>query len=312
MDPPDRISKEASRRLRTRRLALGRQQRPGSDGELAAHGILAADSVGAPGHSLAAWLADRFNQNFDDYDRAIDSVYNLQRTGGSQYHHLLDGQHDVWGAFRAVQDVRADDAFAEELGQALEHIARDTTSVSGVNPFFSLTPDQFDQIGSMAAEIGVSKPFLADALTLNGPELLGGSAALVSAILMGRAPSPDRLSRFSGGCLLSAAAAANPLLLPIAAAGMAYAVVQTEDHRTIFVQSGQGAIVSGTALLVSTLVGGPTWLGCAAGFMAAIAVSGAMAQPAEALENARSLLNSATRVMQQVAPSLRQLAPQHV
>ena len=34
-------------------------------------------------HSLAQWLAGRYNQNFDEYDKAIDSVYNQTHIGGS-------------------------------------------------------------------------------------------------------------------------------------------------------------------------------------------------------------------------------------
>src|SRR5439155_9642470 len=134
-----------------------------------------------------------------DYDRAIDRLYNLSHVGGSHYHHLLDGQHTVWGAFHAVQHVHVDDGWLTHMGHALEHLARDTMSVAGINPFFSLSPAHFDGLAVAVAHLGISKPFLADALTENGPELLGGSVALVSALLMARRAAPERLSRFSGG-----------------------------------------------------------------------------------------------------------------
>ena len=74
-------------------------------GGVITQGALAADS----GHSLAQWLASEFNHSFDAYDKAIDAAYNSTRVGGSWYHHIVDGQHDILGAFRAVQDVSADD-----------------------------------------------------------------------------------------------------------------------------------------------------------------------------------------------------------
>lgn len=121
-------------------------------------------------HPLAQWLAIEFNHNFNEYDRAIDSVYNSIHIGGSQYHHILDGQHSFLGALHAAHNANIDDSFLRELVGASEHLLRDTASISGINPFFSLTPDQFNHLSDLTQQIGVSKPFLADALTVNGPE----------------------------------------------------------------------------------------------------------------------------------------------
>lgn len=307
MATDDKLSPEASRSLRRRRLGLS-----GSDGLVARstlplEGLLAADGIAEPGHRLAAWLADTFNHNFDNYDRAIDGIFNAGRGGSPAFHHLLDGQHSVWGAFNAVRDVAADDSWVAEMGQALEHLARDTASISGINPFFSLSADQFDRLGNLAADLGISKTFLADALTVNGPELLGGSVALVGALLMRGSAQPERLSRFGGGCLLSASLSANPLLMPIAAATMAYACVQAPDRKAVLIEGGKGALVSGTTVLVSSLVGGPAWLGCAAAFMAGVAVSKALDDPAAALGRARAVVSPAMKVFREVAPTLRTL-----
>jgi hypothetical protein len=176
--------------------------------------------AGEQGHTLAQWLAEKFNHNFDAYDSAIDSIYNQAHIGGSVYHHLIDGQHSIWGAFKAIQDANLDDSWAQSLGHAAEHLIRDTASVSGINPFLTLTPHQFDQIGSLVSHIGITKEYLADALTVNGPELLGGSIALVSAIILGKRAEFDRLSYISGGCLISSLVSANPMLMPIAAGSM--------------------------------------------------------------------------------------------
>ncbi|MCJ7987948.1 hypothetical protein MUB16_35450 [Priestia sp. OVL9] len=137
-------------------------------------------------HSLSQWMAHKFNQNFDQYDRAIDAVYNDTHIGGSRLHHLLDGQHDILGAFKAVQNVKADDSFVTEFLQAGEHLLRDTSSVSGINPFVSFTQDQFNQIAEIAKNFGISKLFLSDALTVNGSELLGGTVAILSTLLLGK------------------------------------------------------------------------------------------------------------------------------
>ncbi len=267
---------------------------------LGAQGILA----GTPGYDLAKWMANEFNHNFDEYDSAIDSVYNLTREGGSKFHHIIDGQHDIWGAFKAVQNVKIDDGWARELGQSTEHLLRDTASISGINPFFSLTKDQFDKLGSMVSEIGIPKEYLADALTINGPELLGGSIALVSSIIMGAKPDPDRLSRFSGGCLISALASANPMLMPIAVGSMVYAIHKSENKKEVMIQVGKGSLVSGSAMLVSSLVGGPMWLGCVAGFMAALAVSNGVENLEKAFQKSKELIEPAVNISKSVTAKL--------
>lgn len=259
---------------------------------------------GQKGHELAQWLAENFNKNFDAYDSAVDSVYNQTHIGGSAFHHLLDGQHSIWGAFKAVQDVKIDDSWASELGQATEHLIRDTASVAGVNPFFTLSPEQFHNIGSLVSNIGVSREYLADALTINGSELLGGSVALVASIVMGKKAEPERLSYFSGGCLLSSLVSANPMLMPIAAGSMAYAIYKSKNKKEILVQAGKGSIVSGSALLVSSLLGGPAWLGCVAGFLTAVAVTKVIAKPDKALEYTQKLIEPAKHIFKQVSYNL--------
>lgn len=260
---------------------------------------------GEQGHELAQWLAGTFNKNFDAYDSAVDAIYNQTHVGSSAYHHIVDGQHSVWGAFKAVQDVKVDDSWATELGQASEHLVRDVASVSGVNPFFTLSPEQFNNIGSLLNDnLGITKAFLADALTINGPELLGGSIALIASIMMGRKADPSRLSYFSGGCLLSSLISANPMLMPIAAGSMAYAIYKAENKKQILLTAGKGSIVSGSALLVSSLVGGPAWIGCVAGLMTGIAVVKAIENPEKAFAYTQKLVEPARNIFKQVSYKL--------
>ncbi len=258
-------------------------------------------------HQLAKWLAEHFNKNFDAYDSAVDHIYNETHLGGPVFHHILDGQHSVWEAFKAVQDVKIDDSWASELGQATEHLVRDTASISGINPFFVLSPEQFDKLGSLVSGIGVTREFLADALTINGPELLGGSIALIGSIIIGKKADPARLSYFSSGCLLSSLVSLNPMLMPIAAGSMAYALYKGKNKKEILVQAGKGSIVSGSALLVSSLVGGPAWLGCVAGLLTAVAVAKAIEKPDKAFAYTKKLIEPARYVFKQVAYNLDSL-----
>lgn len=252
-------------------------------------------------HSLAQWLAHKYNHNFDEYDKAIDAVYNQTHIGGSAYHHLLDGQHSFLGAFNAVSGVHADDSFVQEISQAGEHLLRDTMSVGGINPFLSFSTEQFNHLTNLASQIGISKPFLADALTINGPELMGGTIALVASLILGKNADPSKLSALSGAYLTSAFVSANPLLLPIAAGGLVHACVKADDKRQVIVQAGKGAFVSGSAILVGHIIGGPIWIGCTVTIGTAIAVRYGIDNPDKAFKRMTKLVDSATGVMRKVS-----------
>lgn len=268
--------------------------------------LIGTDSALVTGsHPLAKWMAENFNHNFDNYDRAVDSIYNSTHVGGSNYHHILDGQHSVWGAFEAVQDVKVDDSFVTEFLQAGEHLLRDVASISGINPLFSFTLEQWEQLAGVAQQMGISKPFLADALTVNAPELLGGTIGLLSAIMVGKRHDPSCVSRLSGAYLLSSIASGNPVLFPIAAGSLVYSLVKSEDKKEALIQGGKGAIVSGGALLVGSLVGGPVWFGCIASLTAAISLNYAIESPEKTLGRVKELINPTASILRKVSLSLR-------
>ncbi len=258
-----------------------------------------------PGYRLDQWLAATFNHNFDEYDRAIDAVYNTTHIGGSHLHHLLDGQHSLLGALAAVKDVAGDDAFANELMQASEHLLRDTASVSGTNILYSIEPETFDQVASLGADTGISKSYLADAMTVNGSELLGGALGLAAAIVVARRGRPEELSRLGGAMLVSSFASANPALLGIASVSTAYALCKTEGKRECVVHAGKGAMVSGSVILVTNLMGGPIWWGCLLGLGTAVMVGKALENPAKTYARMKELLEPAQHIIKTAYQTMR-------
>ncbi|MGE7602982.1 hypothetical protein ACQKL5_10785 [Peribacillus sp. NPDC097675] len=255
-------------------------------------------------HSLAEWAAKTFNHNFDEYDQAIDAVYNNIHIGGSSYHHLLDGQHSILGAFQAVKDVKTDDSFVTEFLQAGEHLLRDGASVSGVNPFFSLSPNQFEELATIVQPLGISKPFLVDALTINAPELLGGIMALLSTIILGKKADPSLISKLSGAYVVSSMASANPMLFPIAAGGLVFSIAKSESKKEALIKAGKGSLVSGGSLLIGGLVGGPVWMGCIASIGAAIALNYAIENPEKTIYRMQGLIKPTTTILRKASLSL--------
>lgn len=273
-------------------------------------GLIAA-LASDPGYRLDRWLAATFNHNFDAYDKAIDAVYNATRVGGSQYHHLVDGQHSIWGALGAVKDVSADDSFAHELVQAGEHLLRDTASVSGTNVLYNVTPEQFSQVAQVAAQAGIPKTYLADAMTVNGSELLGGAIGLAAAVVVARRGRPEDLSRLGGAMLVSSFASANPVLLGVAGASVAYALYKGEARRECVVQAGKGALVSGLVIATTSIVGGPLWWGCLVGVGTAILVGRMLDDPAKTYARMKKLVTPAQRIIRAAYKAVR-LEEQHV
>lgn len=261
-------------------------------------------TLNAASSSLAKWMAETFNHNFDAYDAAIDSIYSSTRIGGSSYHHILDGQHDILGAFRAVKDVSYDDSFVKEILEASEHLLRDTASISGINPLFSLTSNQFDKLADMCATMGISKPYLADALTINGPELIGGSLALLSTLIIAKDKDPTKLSSLSGAYLVSSLASANPVMLPLAAGGLVYSIREAEDKKEVLIKAGKGSLVSGASLITSGLIGGPVWLGCIVAVSTAVTMNYAISNPVLAFEKAKTIVKPAGYILRKVSINL--------
>jgi len=298
------MTNESKRRIRD--FELGRKSKTRKSTLTSSLLVGDVSLAGSAAEPLSSWLADTFNHNFDLYDKAVDAAYNATHIGGSKLHHIVDGQHSILGAFRAVQDVSPDDSWTTELYQAGEHLLRDTMSKSGANPLFSMDIDTYHAVADVVAKVGISRTYFADALTVNGPELFGGSIALVGSLIMAKKADPSNLSLLGGSYVMSAAVSANPLLITVAAGSLAYAAMKSGDYKGVAVQAGKGAFASGSALLVSSLVGGPL-LGCVAGAMTAIAVKQGMDNPQKAWERTQALMQPAKSTFDQVSRQLRKM-----
>ena len=225
--------------------------------------------------TIAGWTADRFNINSNIYDSAIDAVYNETRVGGASLHHLVDGQHSLWGAFRAARDASPDDSIWEEMGGALEHLARDTCSKSGINPFFSLKPETYHRLADgLQDTLGVSRGWVADALTFNAPEVLGAGIGVIPLALGWNRLGTERFAELTTSMTLAATISANPLLgaLSLVAAVKTAKTAGQEPRALLKTLRGlaRGATTTGVTLAVSRAVGGPVLLGVAAGIGAGL------------------------------------------
>jgi hypothetical protein len=120
-------------------------------------------------HKMSVSLANRLNINSSREDLAVDFNYNMTRTGGSGLHHNLDGSHTFAGAMQAIRTHCPDTAESEVWIRALEHLGRDFTTPSGINPF--LDPTDFRTVKAYLGDLGLGSQLSNDFLNLNAAEL---------------------------------------------------------------------------------------------------------------------------------------------
>lgn len=232
-------------------------------GNEAAQGLLG----GEVGHSFSHHLASVYNTHLNKYDQVIDSVYNSGQGGSAAYHHIIDGNHSLWGAIESLQKSNPHDSLFKDVLEASDHLLRDLTTPSGINPLFQLTPETFNTMANTLKPLGITKMYLADILTINAVELLGSGIALGGMILGRKSMGMKKMSELTGAMVLSSIASANVPLLAIAGIGLY--MCNKDYNKVSLIHMGKGALITGCVMGVSSLITVP-WLGVVAGLGTAI------------------------------------------
>ena len=220
-------------------------------------GLLADPVLGsASGHGLAQRLAELINTpNTTAYDKAIDSVYLSLHTGGSKLHHLVDGQHDIFGAFEAASKALPDDSLWQEIMGTAQHLGKDLFSVSGL-PVVSLEPGQFHAMSSWLNEhLHIPKDWLGDMLQINALELFGGILATSAVVVGCKQRDVKKLAELAASSGLAGALAANPISMCAAAIALTMAWKQQQEGSAGLKQGLLvGAGTSGAAMATGSAV----------------------------------------------------------
>ncbi len=226
-------------------------------------GLLADPVLGsASGHGLAQRLAELINTpNTTVYDKAIDSVYLSLHTGGSKLHHLVDGQHDIFGAFEAAAKARPDDSLWQELMGTAQHLGKDLFSVSGL-PVVSLEPGQFHAMSSWLNEhLHIPREWLGDMLQINALELFSGILATAAVVIGCKQADVKKLAELAASSGLAGALAANPISMCAAAIALTMAWKQQQEgsaglKRGLLVGAGTSGAAMATGTAVAALGSG--------------------------------------------------------
>ena len=231
-------------------------------------GMLADPVLGSgSGHSMAQQLAEMINTpNVTVYDKAIDSVYLNTHTGGSQLHHLVDGQHDIFGAFDAAAKALPNDSTWQEVMGTAQHLGKDLFSVSGL-PVVSLEPSQYQTMSTwMNEHLHVPKSWLGDLLQINGLELFSGILSVVAVVVGCKQGEVKQLAELAAASGLAGMLTANPIGLCAAAIALVLAWKQCGCSPEL----GTGLLVGGGTAGAAMAAGSAAAALLGSGFLPAI------------------------------------------
>lgn len=225
------------------------------------YGVLSSDSMGVLAVSLSTpgvenfvsrELAARFNTHTSPYDSAIDDRYITTHVGGPTLHHNLDGSHTFAGAMDALRRQFPTDSDFHLHLHSLEHLARDFTTPSGINPI--LEPHDFLTAKAILEEGGISPPIANDLLNFNAAELatsLVGAGAILFAL---RHDHASAISAQAGRLATTYFFAGNALGIIVATAVFLRLALNDKEDKSLLAASavfGAGQLVLAAALLPS-------------------------------------------------------------
>jgi hypothetical protein len=233
---------------------------------------------------LDAWLRDSFAAGMATiYDKAMDAAHIASPSG--PFHRLWDGGHSLTDAWKAVRDAAPEDSFAQEVSGYLSAIWKDVITPMGL-PVATVDRAWFESSAAALADFGITKKYLADALSYTGSEVAGAALGVVALLLNWNKAETEKATALAGSLGLSTLMSANPVLGLVALACFARAV-QTARGAGSKTALALGAIKggAGSAALVaaSAIVGGPVWVGILAGIVASIFVQHAISKGASHL-----------------------------
>ena len=214
-------------------------------------------ALSTPGfeNTLSTFLAEKFNHNIDKYDETIDDKYIETHIGGAALHHNLDGSHTWAGAIQALKEKYPDDSDFEHTLQAFEHLARDFTTPSGINPF--LSPQEFIQAKDFLKEtFHIPSSNVNDLLNLNLTELCGASVATIGLILDFDDLQIQKVGQYVSRLSFQSYFAGNPAMLLVSILCLGQACFMLWQGRPIlefFDGILEGTISAGTFLYINLL-----------------------------------------------------------
>jgi len=207
------------------------------------------------------------------YDQAVDAVYNATHEGGSALHRLIDGQHGVLEMWEAVKNTSQSDTLLDEMEGYFSAFWKDLSTQQGL-PFTSMSRESYDNIATELNQIfGIPKSWVADSFTVNATELLASSLGILALSLNWNSKDIEKFGEIAASLGTAAAFSANPVLALVGLVSLARAFDKGRGKKAyteVLNGIAKGGIGSGVVIAVSSIVGGPTWIGLVVGLILGI------------------------------------------
>ncbi len=223
-----------------------------------AGGVLADGDLSA---DISNCISGIVNHNTTAFDRAIDAAYVHDGIGSAATHHIVDGSHTFWGAFNAARESGGDTA--GQASAAFEHLLRDFTTTSGINPVISMDPDTLVKVKDAFEKLNVPRSQVNDLLTMNLFEAVGALLVGLAACHGFKKKDFEMLGRIIGAGSSASLVGANPLMavVTIVIAARAWRISSEPERKKLVRNAVKGSIVTCTVAAVSAAIGGPVIIG---------------------------------------------------
>ena len=239
-----------------------------------AQGLLASNLA----NDLNGLLQDMVKGSPTIYDKAMDAVYNATHIGGG-HHRLFDGNHTIYGAFKASHEASAEDSILQEIFGTMLGFLRDVTTPEGL-PLGTWNKETFDSVaGWLQSHFHIPKSWFSDLLTYDAAELIGGAIGVIALALAWNSADTETFAKLVGSMGISVAITANPLLLivTVVALAKAYNKAREAGEYTAFADGlFKGVFTAGATLCAVALVGaagGPAGVALLVGLVAGVLAS---------------------------------------
>ena len=219
-------------------------------------------------HQIDSWLGHAFAGTATGYDKAMDAIYNATHVGG-HWHRLVDGNHDLAGAWQAISNAYPDDPLLQQISGYVAAVWKDMVTPDGI-PVVSISPDNLHVFHRLGESIGVGHTWINDMLGYTATELTGAITGVVAIVLNLQQDDKSRLAALTGSLGVSALVGANPLLGIITIIALGKTLRNARDDTGIHI--AKGSLGSAAFLAASSLLVGHVWLGLMAGVVASMLV----------------------------------------
>jgi len=221
---------------------------------------------------LDRWLGHAFASRATIYDKAMDRTYLETHVWGGD-HRLVDGGHDLLGAWRACLAATPDDPFLHTVAGYFSAVWKDLVTPRGL-PVVTWDAETFTALShTMQDTLGVSSAWVKDMASVTATEALGAATGALAVALHWNAADARRFAGLVGSLGLSGSIGANPILLAIALACLAQAFERarrTGNYAEVARGFGRGSIGTGSFLAATATIGGPFWVVIVAGILISI------------------------------------------